>query len=96
MPIDKTIDYLVHRSFNNVDYFLLQILPGTELRRRAENLNITYDHDPPYYVTGTRGRDKLEIGKILSHAARRIEYLNGTTSVNPFLSSFAKGIRDGF
>lgn len=42
-----------------VQIFLLSVLPGTELRARAGSLSISFDDTPPYPVTGS-GRHTLE------------------------------------
>ncbi len=55
---------------NRLSAFLLQILPGTELWKKAEALGITYDPEPPYFVRShaTMSRADIDFGDRLDLA----------------------------
>ena len=40
-------------AYSVVHPFVLSVLPGTDFRRNASNLGLTYDPRPPYYVRST-------------------------------------------
>lgn len=54
--------------------FPLMVLPGTELRRKADVLGIEFDPDPPYYVRSHRSMNESDIdyGNKVADAVDRI------------------------
>ena len=51
----QTLDYLWSFAPRNVQCFHLQVLPGTSLWRRADELGLRYDPEPPHYTLGCPG-----------------------------------------
>ncbi len=52
----STLDWLVQsKAYSVVHPFTLAVLPGTDFRKRAGRLGLTYQSRPPYYVTSTPG-----------------------------------------
>lgn len=50
----KTLDFVEELHLeDNLEVYLLSLLPGTELRERAEELGILYMEHPPYWVLET-------------------------------------------
>lgn len=48
--IAGTLEFLRREEFGPYDAFMLQVLPGTELRRQAATYGLRYQERPPYYV----------------------------------------------
>ncbi len=45
-----TVDFLHRQDFGPYDPFMLQVLPGTELRRQAGEYGMCFQERPPYYL----------------------------------------------
>jgi radical SAM superfamily enzyme YgiQ (UPF0313 family) len=48
--IGGTVEFLRGQDFGPYDPFMLQVLPGTELRRQAAEYGMRYQERPPYYL----------------------------------------------
>lgn len=46
----RSLDFAARLEPTNLAVFPLMVLPGTELRRKAEAIGLRYDPDPPYLV----------------------------------------------
>ncbi len=65
----KSLDFALSLAPNHLDVFRLSVLPGTEIRERAEGLGIAYDRSPPYGVVSVPGfpaRDVEAAGALAS------------------------------
>jgi radical SAM superfamily enzyme YgiQ (UPF0313 family) len=47
----KSLDFAASLDPPELEVFPLMVLPGTELWRKAEGFGLTFDPEPPYYVT---------------------------------------------
>jgi radical SAM superfamily enzyme YgiQ (UPF0313 family) len=62
--IKRTVDYLINMGyFDDVMVFPLSVLPGTELRRKADEMGIIYQKQPPYYVIRTPHMDHEDLSE---------------------------------
>jgi len=46
----RSLDYAISQKPNNIDIFLLSLLPGTTLAERAESLGLVHDRQSPYQL----------------------------------------------
>jgi radical SAM superfamily enzyme YgiQ (UPF0313 family) len=54
LGFSRTLKWLKQtEAYSVVHPFVLSVLPGTDFRARAEELGLTYDRRPPYYVRST-------------------------------------------
>ena len=60
------IEFAISLYPNNLEIFCLSVLPGTDLFERAQQLNLTYEQQPPYHILHT---DKFSAEE-LKHAER--------------------------
>lgn len=60
------IEFAVSLYPNNLEIFCLSVLPGTDLFERAQQLNLTYEQQPPYHILHT---DRFSAEE-LKHAER--------------------------
>ncbi len=51
--VATTLDFIKDQSLGPYDIFMLQVLPGTAVRREAAQYGLTFQDRPPYYVLGT-------------------------------------------
>jgi len=58
-----SLDYALRQRPNQLDIFPLAVLPGTELRRKQEDLGIVAAPDPPYLVASLPGYSADEIAQ---------------------------------
>ncbi len=72
----QTLDYLWSFSPRNVQCFHLQVLPGTGLWRRAGELGLQYDPEPPHYALGCPGypTDEVIRSREVDSLVRRLCY----------------------
>ncbi|MEJ5348885.1 MAG: radical SAM protein [Desulfosoma sp.] len=76
--VKKTIDFVVDQDlYDELSVYTLSLLPGTELRRQAENLGIVYHPAPPYHVLQTPHMSPTDI-------RRAYEYAEEATGVDFF------------
>jgi len=57
----RSLDYAMALDPPVLSIFRLMVLPGTELRRKADELGLTFDPDPPYHVRGHRSMSPEDI-----------------------------------
>jgi hypothetical protein len=71
---DKTLKFLLdHNLHDDVQVFPLLILPGTEFRRNAKQLGLSYDEHPPYIVRQTPTFSEAEMLDAFIHAGKRLD-----------------------
>lgn len=68
----KGFDEVVPLGAKKIQIGFLKLLPGTELKARAEEFEIVYDGDPPYEVIKTRDLSAREI-LILKYFSKIVE-----------------------
>lgn len=67
--VKRCIDFVVDCDlFDELSVYTLSLLPGTELRRQATELQITWDPRPPYHVIRTPHMDPEDIRKAYEYA----------------------------
>lgn len=90
--MDDTLDYALGLPVAGVHCFLLQVLPGTALFRRAAELGIEFDPEPPYFVRRTPRLDERDLTSVHAHALRRVRDSGRVYSKPPKISGmFAEG-----
>ncbi|MBF0101231.1 MAG: radical SAM protein [Desulfobacterales bacterium] len=87
LPLDtpegfkKSVDFLVeHNMTEDIQVFVLSILPGTTLRTQADSLGLSYNPLPPYTVVSTPSFTRQDIHEALMYA-------QDTTGINLFPES---------
>lgn len=71
--IVRAIDFCVTEDlFDELSLYPLSLLPGTELRKRADDQEIIYDPLPPYHVIETRWLSQESIRRIFEYAEKTI------------------------
>ncbi len=60
----KSLEFVLNLKPKNLDIFRLQVLPGTEIWRKVEELGIVYDASPPHYFLQTKNLFFDEVIKI--------------------------------
>lgn len=65
----KSVDFALSFSPNHLDVFPLAVLPGTSLRRRAAELGLVYDDEPPYLLKHHPGFSGEDMGAAAKLAA---------------------------
>lgn len=86
VDVEHTLDYVISLGVGDIQCFLLQVLPGTPLWRKAESLGIEHQKFPPYYIKRNRELSEEEILLAYSHAVERIRLLNNRQRQSPDLS----------
>jgi radical SAM superfamily enzyme YgiQ (UPF0313 family) len=61
----KSIDYAISMKPNNIDIFLLSLLPGTTLADRADALGLVYEKQNPYHLIESPTFSRIDIQKAL-------------------------------
>lgn len=51
--VQTTLDFIEREQLGNFDIFMLQVLPGTAIRRHAAEFGLAFQERPPYYVLHT-------------------------------------------
>jgi radical SAM superfamily enzyme YgiQ (UPF0313 family) len=59
-----TVEFLRRQDFGPYDPFMLQVLPGTELRRQAAEYGMHYQERPPYYLLAGDQLSYAELGRL--------------------------------
>lgn len=59
----RSLDFCGRLAPPRLSIFMLMVLPGTELRRRAKAFGLEFDPAPPYYVRRHPGMTDVEIGR---------------------------------
>jgi len=83
----KTIEFLIDLELHHdMEIYFLSVLPGTQLREDASNLNIRYMKNPPYWVLSTPDFSESELFEAIHYLENRlfIDYFN------PILPRFNK------
>ena len=71
---ENTIGFILDNNLNDdIQLYPLSILPGTEFRRNAEKLGLTYDKQPPYTVLKTKTFSEDEILDAFMYAEDALE-----------------------
>ncbi len=71
---DKTLQFVLdHHLHEEIQVFPLSILPGTEFRRDAKRLGVTYEKKPPYSVIKTPTFSNTELLEAMAHAEKRLD-----------------------
>jgi hypothetical protein len=69
-----TIGFILDNNLNDdIQLYPLSILPGTEFRRDAERLGLTYDKHPPYTVIETNTFSEVEMLDAFIYAENALE-----------------------
>ena len=55
-----------------VNSFLLQVIPGTELRNKAEELGLIYSQNPPYFIQETKTLTRDDIASMIEYRSELI------------------------
>lgn len=58
-----SLDYALALGPNHLDIFRLAVLPGTALADMADELGLSYDRKPPYFVRGLPGFSAAELAR---------------------------------
>ena len=93
----KTVDALCNRGFEEfIETYPLMILPGTEIREKAENDNIKFQKQPPYYFIEGWNFNFEDIKSISSYIENRTGLSNKVFYLPDFTDSdnplFTKGL----
>lgn len=59
--VAQTLDFIARERLGGFDTFMLQLLPGTAVRREAAQYALRYQDRPPYYVLAT---DRLSYAEL--------------------------------
>lgn len=51
--VQETVRFIAAEGLGSYDVFMLQVLPGTTLRKQAHRYGLVYQPRPPYYILGT-------------------------------------------
>jgi radical SAM superfamily enzyme YgiQ (UPF0313 family) len=51
--IRRTVDFVVNNNLGQLNVYQLQVLPGSEYHKMAEQLGLSYEATPPYFVRNT-------------------------------------------
>ncbi len=72
----QTLDYLYGFRPKNIQCFHLQVLPGTRFYRRAAELGLRFDPDPPHYVFSSPGYALADVvrSREVDNLVRRLCY----------------------
>ncbi|NNJ10436.1 radical SAM protein [Chloroflexales bacterium ZM16-3] len=62
--VAETLAFIERESLGPYDIFVLQVLPGTALRREAALHGLTFQDRPPYYVLGTSRLGYAELRRL--------------------------------
>ena len=57
----ESIDFAIELYPNNLELFCLSVLPGTDLYERAEQLELSFEKEPPYHVLKTSKIGPVEL-----------------------------------
>ena len=57
---------------DRVNSFLLQVIPGTELRNKAEELGLIYSQNPPYFIQETKTLTRDDIASMIEYRSELI------------------------
>src|SRR4029077_20885949 len=72
--IRSSIDWVRERELDaDVQVFHLMVLPGTELREKADVLGYERLRRPPYYATRSRSIDEAAMRRLIEHAVSIVE-----------------------
>lgn len=70
----ETIDWIQKTGvYDIVHPFVLSILPGTKLRQDAKKLHLSFDQQPPYYVTKTPNFSSADLSHVLLTTEKRFK-----------------------
>lgn len=102
--VKRSIDFVVdHDLFDEVSLYTLCLLPGTELRRQAAALGITFQSNPPYHVMQTPHMSAEDIRRAYEYAEEisAVDFFppdlpspmmpTGIRRVGPYVVSFPVG-----
>lgn len=93
--IRKALDWLFMLKPPQVVIMKLMVLPGTFLRRHADNLGLQYDKRPPYFVRKNKTLTRSDLKKI-DALRRAIAVLYDTGLLRESLSVITKELKIGF
>jgi radical SAM superfamily enzyme YgiQ (UPF0313 family) len=86
IDVEHTLDFLMELGIEDIQCFLLQVLPGTRLRARAGELGLVYMPEPPYYIIQNRELSEEEIHLVYAYARKRIRLLSHKEPYSPDLT----------
>ena len=88
--INNTISFLERHRFNDAaGYYVLSVLPGSQLRRKADKYGLKYQQFPPYLVQESDSlshQELLEITGVISQRFKRLYY-----RLNDLVFSYSAG-----
>ncbi|MBI3725343.1 radical SAM protein, partial [bacterium] len=72
--VRRSIEWVRERKLDaSIQVFHLMVLPGTELREKADELGYERLRRPPYYATRSRWMDEDAMRRLIEHASRVFE-----------------------
>ncbi|MBN1971397.1 MAG: radical SAM protein [Candidatus Delongbacteria bacterium] len=70
----KSVDFVYeHEFYDNIQVFPLSILPGTDFRKKANDLSLVYQEHGPYTILKTPEFDSTSIQNLMEYAADKFE-----------------------
>jgi radical SAM superfamily enzyme YgiQ (UPF0313 family) len=62
--VASTAHYVIDQTLGELNVYRLQMLPGSEYFKMADELGLVYDADPPYYIRRTPTLNNLQISRL--------------------------------
>jgi radical SAM superfamily enzyme YgiQ (UPF0313 family) len=71
----KSLNFAMSLDPHDLAVFPLMVLPGTELWRKADELKVAFDPEPPYFATShlSMSADDFKYGRAITEACTRLQ-----------------------
>ena len=64
--IRRTVDFVVNNNLGQLNVYQLQVLPGSEYHKMAEELGLSYEATPPYFIRDTPTLNGEQIASLVA------------------------------